>query len=152
MSNPFEKAASALVGRLDLIADEERRAKAAADAERQEKERSFSNATALFAAAEARVDQCLRQANEAFKGSRATLTKKVVPLSKATAGTITVSLSDSGKQLASFRIVGNSSFKLYVHELIDPKYGPFDLADADALPYVEMINQFIISVTEKVAG
>lgn len=152
MSNPFEKNAAALVARAGQIADDGRRAKEAAEAERLERERSFERAVALFAAVEGKVDECLRLANEAFRGSGLALTKKVSPIAASNAGSIAVSLSGSGMQPASFRIVGNASYRLFVHELEDPKYGPFDLADPDAVPYEDMFNHFIKAATEKLSG
>lgn len=151
MTNPFQKSADALVEGLAEIAGERDRARQAAEAERREKERSFDRATALFAAVATKVEECLGQANEAFHGSGVTLTKKVVPIA-GSAGTITVTLSGPGLEPTSFRIVGNAAFKLYVHEIVDPKFGPFDLADAEALPYGEMIDRFIRSATERLAS
>lgn len=148
MTNPFQKSADALVKELTEIAGERDRARQAAAAERREKERSFERATALFAAVAAKVEECLARANEAFHGSGVTLARKVVPIS-GSAGTITVTLSGEAMAPASFRIVGNAGFKLYVHELVDPKYGPFDLSDAEALPYAEMVDQLIRSATAK---
>lgn len=148
MTNPFQKSADALVEGLAEIAGERDRARQAAEAKRREEERSFERATACFAAVAAKVEECLAQANEAFHGNAVTLASKVVPIS-STAGAITVTLSGEGMAPASFRIVGNASFKLYVHELADPKYGPFDLADAEALPYGEMVEQLIRNATAK---
>ncbi|AOO82981.1 hypothetical protein [Bosea vaviloviae] len=151
MTNPFQKSADALVGRLGEIADDRRRAQEAVEAKRRERERSFDRVTALFAVSAAKVEECLRRANDAFDGSGVTLTKKVIPISD-TAGSITMTLSGAGGQPAAFRIVGNAGFRLFVHELDDPKYGPFDLADAETLPYEEMVDQFIRSVTAGLAG
>ena len=101
---------------------------------------------------EVKVDECLRLASEAFRDSGPSLVKKVSPMTASTAGTIAVSVSGAGMQPASFRIIGNASFRLFVHDLEDPKHGPFDLADAAALPYEDIFDHFIKAAIEKVAG
>ncbi len=147
MSNPYEQAARELAEKVAEIAEGERVAKAAAKAARLEKERSFERATALFGTVQERVDEGVRQANEAFAGTGISLSTKVAPMQPSFAGSIAVTLAGAGAEAPSFRIVGNASFNVFVHELKDPAYGPFDLDDAEALPYAEMIEQFIRKVT-----
>jgi hypothetical protein len=147
MSNPFDEAARELVGRISEIAVDKQAANAAAEAARLEKERSFERARILFRTIHKRVNECVRQANEAFSGTGLSLSAKVSPMQASNAGSITVSLGGISGQAPSFRIVGNASFKTFVHDLKDPSYGPFDLGDAEVLPYEEMIEQFIRTVT-----
>ncbi len=148
MTNPFADAARGLADRLGQIATEKQAAKDAAEAERLAKERSFERATALFATVRDRVESCVRQANEAFGDTGISLATKVEPIQANFAGTIRVSMLGTPEKDPHFRIVGNASFRVFVHELKDPGYGPFDLTDAEKLPYEEMFNQFIRSVTE----
>ncbi|WP_411903745.1 hypothetical protein [Methylorubrum thiocyanatum] len=141
------EAARGLTDRLGEINAEKQAAREAAEAKRLSQERSFKSATVLFGAMLARVEACVAQANKAFDGTGVSLGTKVEPLKESNAGSIKVSLLGAGEKEAYFRIVGNAKFHVFVHELNDPKYGPFQLTDAEALPYEDMFNQFIRSVT-----
>ena len=70
---------------------------------------------------------------------------KTKPIEGNNAGSITISLKCFGRSKKSFRVVDNSAFRAFVHELENPKFGPYDLNDVETFPFEDMFTQLLHS-------
>lgn len=150
MSNPFEKAGQGISARIREVEDAKRAKLAAEAAERETKKKSFEEALRLFKKLERSLNRYVGLANDALHPSGAIVAIKVDPMQERFAGTFTIALQHFNKTQSQFRVVANSSHKIHIHELKDPSYGPFDLADIDALPFEEMFKQFLETSIDKI--
>jgi hypothetical protein len=143
VQNPFSEAAAEIAGRIDEIKNVQDAARAAVQAEKDAAEASFKRAVALFDRMKERVQEYVRLTNEALGRDDIVVTTKTDQVKKGNAGVITVSLNNGNNLVKSFRFVGNSNFKAYVHDVGEPKYGVFDLTEVDSLPYQEIFGRFL---------
>ena len=145
MKNPFIDAAEEVKANYNKIDADERAARDAAEASRKAQAEAYQTAVVLFERRDARIAQCVRLANEAVSTGDLTVKMSKKDLNRTEPGSFEISLSAFGKKQASFRVVANASFKVFVHELDNPKFGPFDLNDVDALPFDEIFTSFLQS-------
>ncbi|MBB4954571.1 hypothetical protein H4S14_002460 [Agrobacterium vitis] len=148
MGNPFAETAAEILGHATKIKSDQETAKAAEHLKTVAEEDSFKTAVELFKQMNTRVLEWADLANRAFGTEEVVLKVKTTPLTKKEIGAITVSMESGGKFVKSFRFVGNSNFKVYIHDINEPAYSGLSLSDVDTFPYEEAFGLFMKQASE----
>lgn len=145
MQNPFSNAAQQLKCRADEIVAKERADQDAVAAEELAAEEAWERAVELFGRMGERIQEFGSLANLALAERDMKIVTETKPIERNNAGSITITLKCFGRSQKSFRVVGNSAFRAFVHELENPKFGPYDLNDVETFPFEDMFVQLLHS-------